>query len=365
MMATKTNLAGNVNHFPSITWHHLHINHGYFEGAVAGAIQADVSPLPDGITLESVNFQDSYAEQNKIHTQLGKDFEESLDKLEKDLCIKVQQIKVSPGTNADKPVKISYAVKDGSFSASDTVIIADEGSSSTFIFDYEGDPSASGVFGNRIRVYCGENASVRLVTVNLLGSGIVHYNGIGSSLKDNARLEMIQIELGGKETFSGSYNTLSGYKSAINMQGAYLCDGDKSLDINYVSDQEGVQSESMSNFNGILLDNARKTWRGTIDFQRGAREAKGDEQENVLLLSPDVVNKSMPVILCDEENVEGRHGGSIGKIGKDELLYLETRGIDEQTARKMMVKSRINSIARHIPDETVLENIHAYLEEHL
>ena len=73
----------------------------------------------------------------------------------------------------------------------------------------------------------------------------------------------------------------------------------------------------------------------------------------------------MPVILCDEENVEGRHGGSIGKLSEEELLYLETRGIDERTAKIMMIKSRINSIARYIPDEDMLNKIHTYLEEHL
>ena len=369
MMATKTNLAGNVNHFPSITWHHLHINHGYFEGSFESEIQAEISKLPEGVTLEKKNLSESYASKNKIQTQLGKDFDSEIDSMTESLGIKVQEINVASGAIVSDPVKLSYKINDSTFSAAETVIVAGEGSSSTFIFDYEGSTQGNnggtGVFGNRIRVYCAENASVRLVTVNLLGSGTVHYNGIGSSLEDNAHLELIQIELGGKETFSGSYNNLLGYKASCNVQGGYVCDGDKVLDINYVSNQAGSQTESFSKFNGVLLENAKKTWRGTIDFKRGAKEAKGDEQENVLLLSPDVVNKSMPVILCDEENVEGRHGGSIGKLSEEELLYLETRGIDERTAKIMMIKSRINSIARYIPDEDVLSKIHAYLEEHL
>ena len=365
MMATKTNLAGNVNHFPSITWHHLHINHGYFEGGFECGIQPEVSVLPNGITLESKNLSETYSFDNTAQTQLGKQFDSDIDGMLKSLDIKVQEIKVAPGVASSEPVKLSYKVKDNTFSASDTVIVAGEGSSSTFIFDYGSAPSAKGVFGNRIRVYCAENASVTLVTVNLLGTNLVHFNGIGSSLKESARLDLVQIELGGKETYSGSYNNLLGYKASCSVQGGYVCDGDKVLDINYVSNQSGSQTESFSKFNGVLLDNAKKTWRGTIDFKRGAKEAKGDEQENVLLLSPDVVNKSMPVILCDEENVEGRHGGSIGKLSEEELLYLETRGIDERTAKIMMIKSRINSIARYIPDEDMLNKIHTYLEEHL
>ena len=365
MMAAKTNLSGNVNQFPSITWHHLHINPGYFEGGFECGIQPEVSALPNGITLQSKKLSETYSFDNPAQTQLGKQFDSDIDGMLKSLDIKVQEIKVAPGVASSGPVKLSYKVKDNTFSASDTVIVAGEGSSSTFIFDYESTSDAKGVFGNRIRVYCAENASVTLVTVNLLGTNLVHFNGIGSSLKDNAHIDLVQIELGGKETYSGSYNNLLGYKASCSVQGGYVCDGDKVLDINYVSNQAGSQTESFSKFNGVLLDNAKKTWRGTIDFKRGAKEAKGDEQENVLLLSPDVVNKSMPVILCDEENVEGRHGGSIGKLSEEELLYLETRGIDERTAKIMMIKSRINSIARFIPDADVLDKIHAYLEEHL
>lgn len=365
MMEAKTTLIGNVNHFPSITWHHLHINHGHFEGSFESGIQADVTRLPEGVTLEKKNLSETYSFDSPAQTQLGKLFDSDIDGMMKSLDIKVQEIKVAPGLAASEPVKLTYRVQDEALSASDTVIVAGEGSSSTFIFDYGSAPSAKGVFGNRIRVYCAENASVTLVTVNLLGSNMVHYNGIGSSLKDNARLDLIQIELGGRETFSGSYNNLSGYKASCSVQGGYVCDGDRLLDINYVANQAGSQTESFTKFNGVLLDRAKKTWRGTIDFKRGAKEAKGDEQENVLLLSPDVVNKSMPVILCDEEDVEGRHGGSIGKLSEEELLYLETRGIDERTAKTMMIKSRINSIARNIPDQDVLDRIRVYLEENL
>ena len=217
MMATKTNLAGNVNQFPSITWHHLHINHGYFEGSFESELQADVSKLPEGVTLEKKNLSDTYSFDNPAQTQLGKQFDSDIDGMIKSLDIKVQEFRVASGVTASEPVKLSYRVQDKAFSASDTVIVAGEGSSSTFIFDYGSAPSAKGVFGNRIRVYCAENASVTLVTVNLLGSDLVHYNGIGTILKDNARLELIQIELGGKETFSGSYNNLLGYKASCSV----------------------------------------------------------------------------------------------------------------------------------------------------
>ena len=69
---------------------------------------------------------------------------------------------------------------------------------------------------------------------------------------------------------------------------------------------------------GVLQGGAKKIYRGTIDFKNGSAGAVGDEKETVLLLSDDVVNQTIPLILCSEEDVQGNHGASIGKLD-DEL----------------------------------------------
>ena len=58
------------------------------------------------------------------------------------------------------------------------------------------------------------------------------------------------------------------------------------------------------NADGVLQDRSAKLFRGTIDFQKGAAGSKGDEKEDVLLLGEDVVNRTIPLILCAEEDVE-------------------------------------------------------------
>lgn len=131
--------------------------------------------------------------------------------------------------------------------------------------------------------------------------------------------------------------------------------------MNYVADQYGQKTESNMVFRGVLLDNAVKTFRGTLDFKTGSAGSVGDEQEDTLLLSPDVVNRTIPVILCGEEDVDGRHGASIGQLGDDTLFYMESRGIDEDAAKKLMIRARMESIARMIPDEALIVHIQQYI----
>ena len=93
--------------------------------------------------------------------------------------------------------------------------------------------------------------------------------------------------------------------------------------MNYVALHEGKKSVSEIRTNGVLHENARKLFRGTIDFKKGAAGAVGNEKEDVLLLDDDVVNQTIPLILCAEEDVEGNHGATIGKLDEDLVFYLE------------------------------------------
>ena len=79
-------------------------------------------------------------------------------------------------------------------------------------------------------------------------------------------------------------------------------------------------------------------------------------------MSKTAINKSIPMILCDEENVAGTHGSTLGRLGADELFYMQSRGISEDEAKVMMKKAKILSVAGKIPNEEVRQKIESWLE---
>ena len=83
------------------------------------------------------------------------------------------------------------------------------------------------------------------------------------------------------------------------------------------------------------MERAKKVFRGTIDFKRGSAGSVGSENETVLLLGEDAENKTVPVILCAEENVEGSHGATIGELDEDTLFYFASRGIDRAAVERL------------------------------
>ena len=117
------------------------------------------------------------------------------------------------------------------------------------------------------------------------------------------------------------------------------------------------------NADGVLQDRSAKLFRGTIDFQQGAAGSKGDEKEDVLLLGEDVVNRTIPLILCAEEDVEGNHGASIGQLDEDILFYMNSRGLSRAEAELLITRSKLEALCAKANDPGLTDRVHRYLEE--
>lgn len=348
-----------VNQFPSLTYNHLNINKTRLETIVTGEAEPLETALPDGISVK----REQSGDGEHIETGLGKAFDSRYDEALSAVGILPRVFTAEKNKKVAVPVHLKYEAKDNASLIADNLIVAEEGSDSVFIFECSGSTKSDSALGCRIKVVAAENARVHVVLVNLTGSSVLFFSSIGSSLSDNAQLTVTELELGGKKTYSGDYACLQGHAAAFTGQLGYIVRDDHFLDVNYVARQLGRDTDSRMMVDGVVADKATKTWRGTIDFVKGAAESKGDEQENVLLLSPEVVNKSLPVILCDEEAVDGRHGASVGRLGSDILFYMQSRGISEKDARKLMVSAKIASVCRFIPDEELVQRIKSFVEE--
>ena len=292
-----------------------------------------------------------------VRTGMGAQVDDLMGEMNVPVCV----ITAEEGVHVQTPVFIKYDQNKKSCTLGNQVIHAKQNSQITVIMEYNSEPEAEGFLGIQTRLLAEEGAKINLIKVQMLSENIIHFDDIGGVCEDKADIEIINMQLGAKDTWGGCRVTLLGRKSIFNNHTGYLCRHKQSYDMNYVADQMGEKTESNMVFRGVLLDEAVKTFRGTLDFKSGSAGSVGDEQEDTLLLSPDVINRTIPVILCEEEDVDGRHGASIGQLGEDTLFYMESRGIDEETAKKLMIRARMESIARMIPDEAIIVRIQQFI----
>ena len=81
------------------------------------------------------------------------------------------------------------------------------------------------------------------------------------------------------------------------------------------------------------------------------------------MLGDDVVNKTIPLILCAEENVVGNHGATIGELDEDTLFYFESRGIGKEQAENILARAAIEHLSRMTGDDNIIKTVEKALGE--
>ena len=269
---------------------------------------------------------------------------------------------VEENVKVSEPVVIEYKMKDGEGCISSQVIHAKKDSEISVILVYESEKEFGGFHGISTRLLAEEGAKINIYKIQMLGDKFIHFDDIGGACFKGGSIGVTTLELGAEKTWTGCLVNLVEKDAELISNMGYLVRYNNFLDVNYIADQRGKNTNSVMHAKGVLMDSATKVFRGTIDFKNGSSGSAGDEQEDTLMLSPDVINRSMPVILCQEEDVDGRHGATIGQLGEDLLFYMQTRGIDEENAKRMMIRARLDSVARTIPDKELEQRVIFYIQ---
>lgn len=249
----------------------------------------------------------------------------------------------------------------GDFSRKGVSISAPDGSTVTVIERFV----AQGGLNVNTSLDVGKDAVIKLVQVQNTKSESLLLTNVNAQCAQGGRVELIQIYVGEGNAYADNHVELTGDNSSFKSDVGYLAQRNQRLDMNMVVNHYGKHTECEINASGALRDAAQKVFRGTIDFKKGASGSVGNEKETVMLLGEDVVNKTVPLILCAEENVVGNHGATIGDLDEDTIFYFESRGINRDQAESMLSRAAIERIARTIGDDETERRIIDELDEEI
>lgn len=208
-----------------------------------------------------------------------------------------------------------------------------------------------------IRLFAKANSSIKLTVVNLLNEVSQNFLSIENNLQENANLDFCIVDFGGKNSITNYYTNLEGEASKNNLNAIYLGKDEQVFDLNYIGALRGRKSVMNIEVQGALNGKSKKNFKGTLDFKRGAKKAKGDENEFCMLLSDTAKSLALPMLLCEEEDVEGNHSTAAGKLGGKELFYIMSRGFNKKEAMKLIVRAKFNKILDTISKEDLKNEI--------
>ena len=214
-------------------------------------------------------------------------------------------------------------------------------------------PSAAGAPATSaalVRIVAEKHARIHLVEMLGVDDDQQHLESVGIEAHEDAVCDVRQYALGGGTVGMGLAVNLVGNRARLDLNNRYHACHEELLDINHVARMRGCATRAEIVESGILNDSAHKTLRATIDLIRGSKDAKGNEAETVQILGDGVVNKTMPVILCDEDNVAGNHGATIGSVSPEQIEYLQARGLSRHEAELLFVRALFEDAIIHAPE---------------
>jgi len=257
----------------------------------------------------------------------------------------------------DKPILVNYNFENNDSLVSKVIINYKKASSCDFIFNYKSLDNNKH-FNYLVEEINTEDYSTGSITyINNLNDFSTNIMSFNDNVLEESTITHNLIDIGGSIRIYNSVLNSIGYKSKNYFNNIYLGRNNELIDINY--DLKNIGKSSINNLKveGCLKDNSKKVFRGKIDFVEGCTKSDGQENENCILLSDTCISRSVPILLCHEDDVIGAHGESSGKINEDKLFYLMSRGLSYEESTKLIVVSNFNSIINEIPDESIKEEI--------
>lgn len=273
------------------------------------------------------------------------------------------RIQVPKGVSIKEPICITYELEEKDWSVSKISIQYEEDSSCDFIIM---NTSHGSCFQYLIEgVSSKKNSSGNISIMNMMDSNSQLFYALENDVLENANITHTIVDLGGKTRLYNAYSNLLEEKAKNTLNTIYVGKDDSLLDFHYYLNNIGVETNNQMKVEGVLTDSSHKNFRGTLDFQKGCSRSVGEENENCILLTDTCRSRSLPQMLCGEEDVVGAHGVSSGKVEEEKMFYLMSRGLNQKEAEKLIVLGRFKTILDLIPSDEKRARVLSLIEEKL
>jgi Fe-S cluster assembly protein SufD len=274
---------------------------------------------------------------------------------------------VPDGVVVEKPINARHFSHPGLTSVfPHTLIVAGRGARFNYLDEYIAeDDSESGYRTGSAEIFLGEGAQVGYVSVQKWGRKVWHFGDQHARLEKDAKLRLFNVTLGGQFSKTRVEASLVGQGAEAELKAIYLASGEQFFDFHTLQDHQVGNTRSDLLFKGALQDTARTVYAGLIRIEKGAAHSDAYQANRNLVLSEHAKATSIPMLEIDNNDVRCTHGATVGPVDPISMFYLQSRGIPEATARRMIVQGFFGQVLERIPFEHARALVEAELEARL
>jgi FeS assembly protein SufD len=275
-------------------------------------------------------------------------------------------IHAEKGAKVSEPIILSFeGDAENPMIIDHNLIIAEESSEITVIIDYTSEASTAIFHNGLTKIFAKDGSTVNLIKLQTLSDFSINLDSNVSYVGYGAKVNYVSVELGSEKSLTSYITNLEKDTAEADLKSVYLTDGNRYTDLSYIMNMIGRRTMSNISTYGALKDRSKKIFRGTLDFKKGCAHSKASEEEYATLLDKTVKSDAIPLLLCSEDDVQGAHAASAGRIDEGKLFYLMSRGFSEKEAKKLIVESSFKPVIDLIPVEGLRERIQNIIEDKL
>lgn len=216
-----------------------------------------------------------------------------------------------------------------------------------------------------VEIIAKENSQVSFASLDELGSNTTEYFKRRAQIGRNAKVEW-SIGLMSDGNVVGDVDSeLVGTGGMADSKTIAVTTRQQEVGINNRVTHHGQNTEGLINQRGVLLEQSKLIFNGIGEIIHGAHGAEAEQQNRVLMMSPDAHGDANPILLIDENDVIAGHAASVGPVDPEQMYYLVSREIPQAQAERLVIRGFLSPVITAIPSKALRQNMIDILERKL
>ncbi len=259
-------------------------------------------------------------------------------------------VRVSRGTVVEEPIYLLYISAPTTAPVMDhprNLIVVEENSQATIVEDYvsldAGQTEGSPAFSNTItELVAGEGAVVLHYMIVRESEQTFNVSTLRIHQGRSSNVSTHSVLLGGALVRNNVHPVLAGEGAECLINGLFMANGHQHMDNYMLVEHASPHCNSRQFYNGVLNGQARGVFHGRIIVHKDAQKTDAKQTNRNLLLCDDAQIDTKPQLEIYADDVKCTHGATIGQVDENALFYLRSRGLDDASARHLLLQAFAN-----------------------
>jgi len=277
-------------------------------------------------------------------------------------------VHIRRGTVLDQPIHllfVSIETETPTMSHPRNLVVFEDESQGTVIEEYVSIGKGAALSNSVTELVVGENATVSHYMIEREHRDAFNVSTLRIQQARSANVASHSLLLGGGLVRNNVHPVLAGEGGECLINGLFVGDGRQHLDNYMYVEHAKPHCSSRQFYNGILDGHAHGVFHGRIIVHKDAQKTDAKQTNRNLLLSDDAQIDTKPQLEIYADDVKCTHGATIGQIEENALFYLQSRGIDETSARRLLLLAFASECLDRMKPGTARDHAERLIHEHL